>query len=84
MPTETIYPVCVDCYLFAANGPDDFMSAERVQELATAQTGLIVSPVSDSVTGEPSEPSFSWHPCSVCGSHLGGYRFDCHVEMVTR
>lgn len=81
MSAVSSYSVCVDCYSFAANGPDDSMSAERVQELATAQTGLIVSPVSDSVTGEPSEPSFSWHPCAVCGSHLGGDRFDCYVEQ---
>jgi hypothetical protein len=39
MPTETIYPVCVDCYLFAANGPDDFMSAERVQGTSDRANG---------------------------------------------
>ena len=81
---KNTYSVCAECVMFAANGPEDSMSAERVRELATAHTGLMVSPVSDSVTGEPSEPSFSWHPCSVCGSHLGGDRFDYYVEAVTR
>lgn len=23
------------------------------------------------------EPYFSWSPCSVCGQHLGGDRYDC-------
>lgn len=81
MSIEAIYSVCADCIAFEANGADDSMSAERVQELAAATGGVMIAPVSDSDTGEILEPHFGRSSCDVCGDHLGGYRYHCHVEQ---
>lgn len=27
------------------------------------------------------EPSFSWSPCGICGSRLGGDRYTWHADM---
>ena len=80
---DQTYQVCAECVAFAANGPDDSMSAERVQELATAHSGVVVCPISGD-DGEPVEPGFGRGHCAVCRDSLGGYRYDCSVETVTR
>jgi hypothetical protein len=77
------YQVCADCVAFAANGPDDSMSAERVQELATAHSGVVVCPIGGD-DGEMVEPSFGRGSCAVCRDSFGGYRYDCTVEMVNQ
>jgi hypothetical protein len=77
------YQVCADCVAFAANGPDDSMSAERVQELATAHSGVVVCPIR-SDDGDPFGVSFGRGFCAVCRDSLGGYRYDCTVEMVNQ
>lgn len=69
--------VCVDCVAFAANGPDESMSAERVQQLSEAHDGLVLVCVDDS------EPSFSWSSCAVCKDSLGGDRYLCHLDFVS-
>lgn len=78
---DITYRVCYECVAYAANGPDDSMTAERLAELGHAHAGLSVWPIADS-EGEIPEPGFGRNPCPVCGDVLGGYRFTCKV--VTR
>jgi len=66
---------CTDCLYVEANGYDDSLSTERNEEVATAIAnvgGQLVSDY-DSETGDGIR-EFSWRPCDICGSPLGGSR----------
>jgi hypothetical protein len=64
--------VCVDCYCATANGVESVESAPEGWSAdyldAVARLGRF--DVLDAESG-----SFSWNPCELCGSTLGGYRF---------
>jgi len=47
---------------------DNFFKKEGITNLSTKY---------DEETGENEESFFSWYPCEVCGTHLGGDRHHC-------
>jgi hypothetical protein len=65
---------CTDCVLYLANGDvpdeDSGWSPEAVER---NWKGYNVCVAGD----ENSEEYFSWRPCEVCGSKLGGNRYPC-------
>lgn len=63
--------VCVDCYFYAANGEfDPDISPEREREI----TDAFDSSSSQLVCGNDDTNEFSWRPCQLCGTTLGGSR----------
>ena len=79
---KNTYSVCAECVMFAANGPEDSMSAERVRELGRAHEGYLVFPVRDEC-GETCEPSFAYGHCSVCHSSMGGDYYECEIRVTS-
>lgn len=69
---------CVDCLVFLANGeePPERPNLRAEIEKAWPFTKWVLEPACD----EESEGWFSWSPCDVCGSALGGER---HVVVAT-
>jgi hypothetical protein len=66
---------CVDCLMLVANGEtppnmDKVETAEYLARVETRTAGFHVIPACP----EDCEGSFSWSPCDVCGSPLGGDR----------
>lgn len=63
--------ICVDCLLYLESEPE--LEPERVAEICAGleRCGGSV------VTGEPE--GFSWSPCGLCGSTLGGERYSAAV-----
>ena len=63
---------CTDCVAAIANDdyPDDDARAESIiaGERYWWQEGYVV------VNGSDETDHFSWSPCDLCGSHLGGAR----------
>ena len=64
--------MCSDCYCSIANGLDSIdVSDERRDEIAA---GLVLAGPQAIIDTED-EGGFSWWPCDVCGTRLGGNRF---------
>lgn len=65
--------VCADCIAYLANGPDD-IEAERLPDILAgiAKQGGDCAPGSD-------DNGFSWSPCDLCESPLGGDRYGAAV-----
>lgn len=61
---------CVDCLMLAVNGEE--ANAEHTEAYRKGTQGLGDPCMKD----DEDEGSFSWSPCQICGSHLGGQRFD--------
>lgn len=61
---------CVDCILFLANGDEPEDREGLAEDIAEMWPDYHLVPAG----GEDSEPWFSWSPCEVCGSRLGGNR----------
>lgn len=61
---------CTDCILFLANGDIPEERPDLPDDIAALWEGYHLAPAG----GEDSEPYFSWSPCEVCGSRLGGNR----------
>lgn len=84
----TYLSACIDCLAWLANGqvPEESTEWPGVEEIGRIWSGyhLVCSgPIEDEngimrdpETGEPTtgEDWFSWSPCEVCGSRLGGSR----------
>jgi hypothetical protein len=71
MRVEVELSICVDCLQYLANGGEELEPA-RAEEIAAAiakQGGDVVP-----ACGEDCEGGFSWSPCELCGSALGGER----------
>lgn len=71
--------VCVDCIAYLANGGDE-LEPSRAAEIAAAierQGGHVVA-----ACGADCEGGFSWAPCELCGSTLGGERHAAAVLQV--
>jgi hypothetical protein len=65
---------CTDCVMWLANGelpPDESDWAPEAVERNWPDHHLCVA------GDENSEEYFSWSPCEVCGSRLGGNRYPC-------
>jgi len=66
---------CIDCVQAAVNGefPEDDSERERIERALTewADEGY---PIITTAPDDEAEGFFSWSPCGVCGSHLGGAR----------
>jgi len=65
--------MCVTCLVWLANGDGDTERTEGeerefVDRLASRWDGWYLAP------GASDEEAFSWSPCDVCGSTLGGDR----------
>ena len=64
---------CIDCVQAAVNSefPEDDSERERIERALTewADEGYPII-----TTADDEEEFFSWSPCEVCGSHLGGAR----------
>lgn len=63
---------CVDCLTMIANGDDSGMTPERSAEVQKAIGECGGYPVAS--CGDDCEGGFSWSPCDLCGSRLGGER----------
>jgi hypothetical protein len=70
---EMTFSACVGCYYYAANGHADDTTSERVAEIeqAFSENGPNLC-AGDDLT------EFSWSPCELCGSTLGGSRHEIH------
>ena len=67
---------CIDCVLWHANGDDSGIAdEERIHEVHFA-VGL---PANGVLAVGDGEQFFTWQPCEVCGSRLGGDRITCTV-----
>ena len=66
---------CTDCIMYLANGelPEDNPGGWTPEAVEANWKGYHVCVAGD----ENSETSFSWQPCDVCGSALGGDRYPC-------
>ena len=64
--------VCVDCFLYGCDYETTEEHAAAYHEFA--QAGDVICPATDA-DGEFIEPSFSWLPCEICDSYLGGDRY---------
>ena len=66
---------CTDCIMYLANGevPDESESGWTPGAIERNWPGYHVTVAGD----ENSEEHFSWRPCGVCGSTLGGNRYPC-------
>ena len=65
---------CVDCVMYLANGdvPEEpnGWSAEAIERNWKGYQVVVAG-------DETTEEYFSWQPCGVCGSRLGGNRYPC-------
>lgn len=59
---------CVDCLMWVANGEATDEHAARIASQRPGVEHIIVA------CNEDCEGPFSWRPCEVCGSTLGGER----------
>jgi hypothetical protein len=66
---------CTDCIMYLANGelPEEDVNGWSPEAVERKWKGYQVVVAGD----ENSEENFSWQPCDVCGSTLGGNRFPC-------
>ncbi len=62
---------CVDCGLYLANGDLDDADPSWSPENMTDEYDNLVNGDSDK------DEEFSWRPCEICGSRLGGARMHC-------
>lgn len=68
------YSVCLDCFDFAHHG-DENLEPPRAREIEKAFLREEIHHLSP--IGEDWTSYFSWSPCEICRSHLGGERIDC-------
>lgn len=68
---------CVDCVVWLANGeePHDNPDGWSPDQIEANWAGYQVVVGGD----ESTEYEFSWQPCDVCGSRLGGDRYPCNA-----
>lgn len=66
---------CTDCIMYLANGevPEDDENPWKPEDVDSRWQGWNVCVAGD----EKTEEYFSWQPCDVCGSRLGGNRCPC-------
>lgn len=67
---------CVDCLMLLANGETDpdWDEAETAEYLARLEARGVTGENVTIACDEDCEGWFSWSPCDVCGSTLGGDR----------
>jgi hypothetical protein len=83
METNAIYElsICVDCYFYDKYGLESFTDG-IVKSLDDDQRQAIIDGFDKLGTGlmsdrhDDSKVYFSWSPCDICDSHLGGDRWD--------
>lgn len=68
--------VCTDCLIVIANGDYSGMDDKREQEV---KAGIARC---DALSAGTDEYGFSWRPCEVCHSQLGGDRHQAWEEIV--
>lgn len=73
MTNVETFIVCVDCYYYAANGHADDTTQERRAEIEKAFASYGPNLVAGDDLAE-----FSWRPCQLCESPLGGSRHEVH------
>jgi hypothetical protein len=91
--TTTTASICVDCYMFAHYDDETFGSDETPDMRRDIVAGF--ETLDDAIIGDAHhghddyshdctcyEPYFSWMPCDICGSTLGGNRHD--VDIVSK
>ena len=81
--THTTANACVDCYGAVANGitylehetDSDSETVERVRGALEGYAGRGLIVACGGGDDENDEEGFSWQPCDICKSRLGGDRF---------
>ena len=68
------FSVCVDCLMYLANGDAGENCETCNDEIEHEYLKLIRDGMDVFITDD--EGSFGSLPCNLCGSHLGGNRFD--------
>jgi len=68
---------CLDCLLVIANGYTDDMDDDRIAavERGIGARGYLMAGDSEQ------DDEFSWLPCEVCGSRLGGSRHQVFEDV---
>jgi hypothetical protein len=59
--------ICTDCYIFAGTGEEISPEHTKAYKAGLKAWNATPVPLDD-------EPSFSWSPCDLCDSELGGAR----------
>jgi hypothetical protein len=77
VPADNIIELegCTDCVMYLANGevPEDNVDGWSAEAVDAKWQGYHLCVAGE----EDSEEYFSWQPCGVCGSTLGGNRYPC-------
>ena len=72
------FAVCVDCLMYLANGEIGDDPDNKLEDIETEYKKLKDDNY-DVFLADDDEGSFSTYPCHLCGSHLGGQRFDTNL-----
>ena len=79
LTTETYTAsICTDCHMYSHYGDDsfsDYVTPEMASDIRQGFDELGNVHVAD----HHEEAHFSWSPCDICGSHLGGDRHDVDI-----
>jgi hypothetical protein len=70
---------CVDCLMFCANGDFPPENTEQEDQKLIGAFHHIYDQGFDVCAGSEDEGLFSWTPCDICNSSLGGDRFTMHL-----
>ena len=77
------FSVCVDCLMYLANGEIEDDPDNRLADIETEYKKLKDDNY-DVFLADDDEGSFSSYPCHLCGSHLGGQRFDTNLVEIKK
>ena len=72
------FEVCTDCLMYLANGEIGEDTDNKLEDIEKEYKKLKDDEY-DVFIGDDEEGSFSTFPCHLCGSHLGGQRFDTNL-----
>lgn len=86
MDTENViaYRACPDCYELVATeespaSPDSgWNEAAALSSIAALETNATLTPAD----GGEYDADFSWRPCEICGTGVGGQRYTLHLNPV--
>ena len=80
MTKETIdVQGCVDCLMFCANGELPPENTEAEDKKLISAFHHVYDQGYHICCGSEEEGSFSWIPCDICNTSLGGDRFTMHL-----
>ena len=70
---------CVDCLFFCANGDLPPENTEQEDQKLIDSFNKIHNEGFSVCVGSDDEGSFSWTPCDICDTKLGGDRYTMHL-----